>query len=88
MVHHLSVLRVTGRQVDAPERETKMTDQWSCPHCREKDALIAELKAQLAIETDLADHRWKALNDIYENSEKHNANWCKRKAAEGLHLKK
>ena len=64
-----------------------MTDNWSCPHCAGKDALIAELKQQLAIATDLGEHRWRALNDIYEQAEKRNVNWCKRKAAEGLHVK-
>jgi len=42
---------------------------------------------QLEIATDLGNKRWIALNDIYENGEKHNANWCKRKAQEGLGIK-
>ena len=43
--------------------------------------------SQLEIATDLGNKRWLALNDIYENGEKHNANWCKRKAQEGLGIK-
>ena len=43
--------------------------------------------SQLEIATDLGNKRWLALNDIYENGEKHSANWCKRKAQEGLGIK-
>ena len=43
--------------------------------------------SQLEIATDLGNKRWVALNDIYENGEKHNTNWCKRKAQEGLGIK-
>lgn len=64
-------------------------------------ARIAELEAEnnrlaellhnelssVEIATDLGNKRWVALNDIYENGEKHNANWCKRKAQEGLGIK-
>ena len=39
------------------------------------------------IATDLGNKRWTALNKIYENGEKHNANWCKRIAQEGLGIK-
>ena len=42
---------------------------------------------QLEIATDLGNKRWLALNDIYENGEKHNSNWCKRKAQEGLGIR-
>ena len=62
-----------------------------------EDALRAELArlqeklhdemSQLEIATDLGNKRWIALNEIYENGEKHNANWCKRKAQEGLGIK-
>jgi hypothetical protein len=48
--------------------------------------LLDEL-SQLEIATDLGNKRWLALNDIYENGEKHNSNWCKRKAQEGLSIK-
>ncbi len=40
--------------------------------------------SQLEIATDLGNKRWVALNDIYENGEKHNANWCKRRAQKGI----
>lgn len=43
--------------------------------------------SQLEIATDLGNRRWIALNEIYNNGEKHNTNWCKRKAQEGLGLK-
>ena len=43
--------------------------------------------SSVEIATDLGNKRWVALNDIYENGEKHNANWCKRKAREGLGIK-
>ena len=71
-----------------------MNDTWACPHCREKDRLLKELKDMLDIVTDLADHRWKALNEIYEQDVNEfyscdgYAAWVERKAAEGLHLKK
>ena len=62
-----------------------------------EDTLRAELErlqeklhdemSQLKIATDLGNKRWIALNDIYENGEKHNTNWCKRKAQEGLGIK-
>ena len=43
--------------------------------------------SSVEIATDLGNKRWVALNDIYENGEKHNTNWCKRKAQEGLGIK-
>ena len=49
--------------------------------------LLHDEMGQLEIATDLGNKRWLALNDIYENGEKHNANWCKRKAQEGLGIK-
>ena len=49
--------------------------------------LLHDEMSQLEIATDLGNKRWLALNDIYENGEKHNANWCKRKAQEGLGIK-
>lgn len=45
---------------------------------------IKILKEQLDIATDLGDKRWKALNAIYEESTKHNVDWCKRKAGAAL----
>ena len=64
-------------------------------------ARIAELEAEnnrlaellhnelssVEIATDLGNKRWVALNDIYENGEKHNTNWCKRIAQKGLGIK-
>ena len=43
--------------------------------------------SSLEIATDLGNKRWTALNKIYEDGEKHNTNWCKRTAQEGLGLK-
>ena len=68
---------------------------------KNKNTRIAELEAEnnrlaellhnelssVEIATDLGNKRWVALNDIYENGEKHNTNWCKRKAQEGLGIK-
>ena len=65
------------------------------------NARIAELEAEnnrlaellhnelssVEIATDLGNKRWVALNDIYENGEKHNTNWCKRIAQKGLGIK-
>lgn len=70
-----------------------MTDNWSCFYCKDKDRLIKELKDMLDVVTDLADHRWKALNDIYSECNDYHeylnfASWAKQRAAEGLHLKK
>jgi len=62
--------------------------------CDELRAELARLQeklhdemSQLEIATDLGNKRWVALNEIYENAEKHNANWCKRKAQEGLGIR-
>ena len=49
--------------------------------------LLHDEMSQLQIATDLGNKRWLALNDIYENGEKHKSNWCKRKAQEGLGIK-
>jgi len=82
--------------------KTIAIDDWNTrPIEDELRARIAELEAeserlsqllhdemsQLEIATDLGNKRWLALNDIYENGEKHNSNWCKRKAQEGLGIK-
>jgi len=79
-----------------------LDEQWNTRPIEDAlNARIAELEAecaslgvrlhdemsQLEIATDLGNKRWLALNDIYENGEKHNANWCKRKAREGLGIK-
>ena len=73
------------------------TNSFGLPVCEEhlhgskKEALlksvIEELQSQLYIATDLGAKRWNALNEIYEQAEKRNTNWCKRKAAEGLGIK-
>ena len=55
--------------------------------CASLGVRLHDEMSQLEIATDLGNKRWLALNDIYENGEKHNANWCKRKAREGLGIK-
>ena len=49
--------------------------------------LLHDEMSQLEIATDLGNKRCAALNKIYEDGEKHNTNWCKRTAQEGLGLK-
>jgi len=49
--------------------------------------LLHDEMSQLEIATDLGNKRWTALNKIYEHGEKHNTNWCKRIAQEGLGIK-
>ena len=49
--------------------------------------LLHDEMSQLEIATDLGNKRWAALNKIYEDGEKHNTNWCKRIAQEGLGIK-
>jgi len=49
--------------------------------------LLHDEMSQLEIATDLGSKRWIALNRIYEDGEKHNANWCKRKAQVVLGIK-
>jgi len=65
------------------------------------ESRIAELEAEnnrlaellhnelssVEIATDLGNKRWTALNKIYQYGEKHNTNWCKRIAQEGLGIK-
>lgn len=43
-------------------------------------ALLHDEMSQLEIATDLGNKRWIALNDIYKNGEKHNVDWCRRRA--------
>ncbi len=64
----------------------KEIDRLTAENERLSQMLHDEL-SQLEIATDLGNKRWLALNDIYENGEKHNTNWCKRKAQEGLGIK-
>ena len=49
--------------------------------------LLHDEMSQLELTIDLSNKRWTALNNIYTDGEKHNANWCKRKAQEGLGIK-
>jgi len=49
--------------------------------------LLHDEMSQLEIATDLGNKRYAALNKIYEDGEKHNTNWCKRIAQEGLGIK-
>ena len=87
---------------DCPNVSWFTADEWNTRPIEDAlNARIAELEAecaslgvrlhdemsQLEIATDLGNKRWLALNDIYENGEKHNANWCKRKAQKGLGIK-
>ena len=81
--------------LECPKASWFTADEWNTRPI--EDALRAEIArlqeklhdemSQLEIATDLGNKRWVALNDIYENGEKHNANWCKRKAQEGLGVK-
>ena len=50
------------------------------------ELLLNEL-SQVEIATDLGNKRWTALQKISEDGEKHNTNWCKRVAQEGLGIK-
>lgn len=91
--------RITELEQDLSNKETEYTDLWD--DALALQSRIAELEAEnnrlaellhnelssVEIATDLGNKRWVALNDIYENGEKHNANWCKRKAQEGLGIK-
>ena len=50
------------------------------------EAMAKEIFEQLTIATDMADKRWRALNEIYEQASSRNVDWCRRKAREGLGL--
>jgi hypothetical protein len=67
------------------EAEIYMTEETVKP---DGNLGILSIKEQLDIATDLGEKRWKALNDIYENAQKHNVDWCRRKAEEGLKIRK
>ena len=67
-------------------RNVVLIDELRAELARLQEKLHDEM-GQLKIATDLGNKRWLALNDIYENGEKHNSNWCKRKAQEGLGIK-
>ena len=55
--------------------------------CASLGVRLHDEMSQLEIATDLGNKRWTALNKIYEDGEKHNTNWCKRIAQEGLGIK-
>lgn len=74
---------VIGELLDEIEQLTAERDEWKAENDR-LASLLHDINTQLEIATDLGSKRWKALNEIYTNGEKHNANWCKRKAQEGL----
>lgn len=67
-------------------RNADMIDALRAEIARLSELLHDEM-SQLEIATELGNKRWIALNEIYENGEKHNANWCKRKAQEGLGIR-
>ena len=67
-------------------RNVVLIDELRAELARLQEKLHDEM-SQLEIATDLGNKRWLALNDIYENGEKHNTNWCKRIAQEGLGIK-
>ena len=90
MKHELDRLKEENHALDQINRDI----QTAAAHLDEVLAELARLQeklhdemSQLEIATDLGNKRWVALNDIYENGEKHNTNWCKRKAQEGLGIK-
>ena len=74
------------RYIEQVDKLTARTAELEAENERLSQLLHDEM-SQLEIATDLGNKRWLALNDIYENGEKHNANWCKRKAQEGLGIK-
>ena len=78
----------TGQSIENtnPDYYKQEIDRLTAENERLSHMLHDEL-SQLEIATDLGNKRWVALNEIYEDGEKHNANWCKRKAQEGLGIK-
>ena len=102
-MHGITESRCFCSNSDCPNSvRTVALEQWNTRPIEDAlNARIAELEeecaslgvrlhdemSQLEIATDLGNKRWIALNKIYEDGEKHNANWCKRKAQEGLGIK-
>ena len=78
--HPLDMVREVGEHVTARIAELEAENNRLAE-------LLQNALSSVEIATDLGNKRWVALNDIYENGEKHNANWCKRKAQEGLGIK-
>ena len=95
------LIAIASKEIDAEGDQIVDACNYWVSKLRDKDFEIQDLKAenerlsqmlhdelsQLEIATDLGNKRWVALNEIYEDGEKHNANWCKRKAQEGLGIK-
>ena len=82
-------LHLIGRLRDALdeiERLQKRVDELEKENNR-ISVLLHDEMSQLELTIDLSNKRWTALNNIYTDGEKHNANWCKRKAQEGLGIK-
>jgi len=78
----ISVLDIYNRIAELNARIAELEAE----NNRLAELLLNEL-SQVEIATDLGNKRWTALNKIYEDGEKHNTNWCKRIAQEGLGLK-
>ena len=74
------------KALDHIERLQKRVEELEGENSRLSVLLHDEMN-QLELTIDLSNKRWIALNNIYTNGEKHNANWCKRKAQEGLGIK-
>ena len=74
------------KALDHIERLQKRVDELEGENSRLSVLLHDEMN-QLELTIDLSNKRWIALNNIYTDGEKHNANWCKRKAQEGLGIK-
>lgn len=72
--------------LDEIERLQKRVQELEGENSRLSVLLHDEMN-QLELTIDLSNKRWIALNNIYTDGEKHNANWCKRKAQEGLGIK-
>ena len=102
-LHGISETRYFCPNPECPHSVRTVTlEEWQTrPIEDELNARIAELEAEnnrlaellhnelscVEIATDLGNKRWTALNKIYEDGEKHNTNWCKRIAQEGLGIK-
>ena len=71
------VMLKRAEKAEARVQELESENNWL-------SGLLHDELSQLEIATDLGNKRWKALNKIYTDGEKHNTNWCKRKAGEGL----
>jgi len=78
----ISVLDIYNRIAELNARIAELEAE----NNRLAELLLNEL-SQVEIATDLGNKRWTALNKIYQYGEKHNTNWCKRIAQEGLGIK-